>query len=62
MISGFNKLKVDDLNHVQKMLIIQEIWKKSINHSNVIVKYWVACVLVYYNKCKMKFVNNGFNI
>jgi hypothetical protein len=25
-------------------------------------KYWIACVLVYYNKCKMQFVNNGFNI
>ncbi len=23
---------------------------------------WVACVLAYYNKCKMQFVTNGFNI
>jgi hypothetical protein len=51
--NGFNKLKVDDLTHV-KMLIIQEMWKESwLNHSNIIAKYWIACVLVYYNKCNM---------
>jgi hypothetical protein len=38
------------------------MWKKSLNHSNIIIKYWLACVLVYYNKCKIQFVNNGFNI
>jgi hypothetical protein len=59
--SGFNKLKVNDLIHV-KMLIVQKMWKNSLNHSNIIAKYWVTCVLVYYNKCKMQFVNNGFNI
>jgi len=48
----FNKLKVDDSIHV-KMLIVQEMWKNSINHSTIIVKYLVAYVLVYYNKCKM---------
>jgi len=48
----FNKFKVDDSIHV-KMLIIQEMWKNSINHPTIIVKYLVACVLVYYNKCKM---------
>jgi hypothetical protein len=28
----------------------------------MIAKYWVAYVLVYYNKCKMQFVNNCLNI
>jgi hypothetical protein len=59
--NGFNKLKVDDSTHVN-MLIVQEMWKNSLNHSIIIAKYWVACVLVYYNKCKMQFVSNGFNI
>ncbi len=59
--SGFNKFKVDDLIHI-KMLIIQEMWKHSLNHSNIITKYWVTCVLVYYNKWKMQFVSNDFNI
>jgi len=58
--NGFNKFKVDDLTHV-KMLIVQEMWKNSLNHSTIIVKYWVAYVLIYYNNYK-KIVNNGFNI
>jgi hypothetical protein len=62
MNSGFNKLEVDDLTHVHKDVDSSRIWKNSLNHSNVIVKYWVSCVLVYYNKCKMQFANNGFNI
>ncbi len=36
--------------------------KKSLKHSNIIVKRRVACVLVYYNKCKMQFVSNSFSI
>ncbi len=59
--NGFNKLKVDDSTHV-KMLIGQKMWKFSLNHSSINAKYWVACVLIYYNKCKMQFVSNGFNI
>jgi hypothetical protein len=31
---GFNKLKMDDSTHV-KMLIVQEMWKSSLNHSNI---------------------------
>ncbi len=58
---GFNKFKVDDSTHV-KMLIVQNMWKNSLNHSNIITKYWIACVLLCYNKCKMQFVNNSFNI
>ncbi len=59
--SGFNKLIMDDLTHI-KMLAIQEMWKKSLKISSLIVKYWVGCVLIYYKKCKMQFGNNGFNI
>jgi hypothetical protein len=54
-------VKMIDSTHV-KMLIVQKIWKKSLNHSTSITKYWVACVLLYYNKCKMLFVSNSFNI
>jgi hypothetical protein len=57
--SGFIKLKVNDSTHVE-MLIIQKMRKNSLNHSSIIVTYQVACVLVYYNKCKMQFLNNGF--
>jgi hypothetical protein len=57
----FSKLKVNDLIHV-KMLIVQKMWKISLSDSSIITKYWVTCVLVYYNKSKMKFVTNGFNI
>ncbi len=39
--NGFNKFKVDDLTHV-KMLIVQEMWKIPLYHSNIIAKYWVA--------------------
>jgi hypothetical protein len=53
--SGFNKFKVDDSTHVK-------MWKNSLNHPNIIVKYWIVCVLIYHNECKMQFVNNNFNI
>ncbi len=53
---------MDDLSHVHKDVDSSRIWKNSLIHSNVIAKYWVACDLIYYNKCKMQFVNNGFNI
>jgi hypothetical protein len=59
--NSFNKFKMDELTHV-KMLIVQEMWKFSLNHSSIIVKYWVAYVLIYYNNCKILFVNNGFHI
>jgi hypothetical protein len=59
--NGFNKLKVDDSTHV-KMLIVQKMWKFSLNHSSIIAKDWVACVSIYYNKWKMQFVSNGFKI
>jgi hypothetical protein len=32
--NGFNKLKVDDLTHV-KMLIVQKMWKNSLNHAQI---------------------------
>ncbi len=61
MNNGFNKLKVNDSTYV-KMLIVQEMWKYSLNHSNKIAKYWITCVLIYYNKCKMQFLSDDFNI
>ncbi len=45
-----------------RMLIVQKMWKNLLNYSNIITKCWVTHVLIYYNKCKMQFVNNGFNI
>jgi hypothetical protein len=57
--NSFSKFKMDDSTHV-KMLIVQKMWKISLNHSNIIAKHWVACVSIYYNKCKMQLVSNGF--
>jgi len=59
--NGFNKFKMDDLTHVN-MLMIQEMWKNSLNCSSIIIKYWITYFSIYYNKCKMQFVSNGFNI
>ncbi len=59
MNNGFSKFKVDDSTHV-KMLIIQKMLKNSLNHN--IAKYWTTCVSIYSNKCKMQFMNNGFDI
>jgi hypothetical protein len=59
--SDFNKLKVDDLIHV-KILIVQEMWKNSLNHWSIIVIHWIACVLVNYGKYKMQLLSNGFNM
>jgi hypothetical protein len=56
---GFSKLKMDDWTHVN-MLIVQEIWKNLLIRSIIIPKYLIACVLVYYNKCKMQLLSNGF--
>jgi hypothetical protein len=38
------------------------MWKKSLNHSYIIAKHWIACVSIYFNKCKMQLMNNVFNI
>jgi hypothetical protein len=38
------------------------MWKNSLKNSNIIAKDWVAYVSIYFNKCNMKLVNNGFNI
>jgi len=51
---------MNDLIHV-KMLIVQKMWKKPLNHSSIVTIHWVVCVLVYYNNYKMQFVNNNFN-
>jgi hypothetical protein len=49
--NGFNKFKVDDSTNV-KILIVQEMWKNSLNHSGIIAKHWATYVLIYSNKCK----------
>jgi hypothetical protein len=36
---------MEDSAHV-KMLIVQEMWKNSLNHSSIITKYWTTCVLI----------------
>jgi hypothetical protein len=51
-IMVFNKFKANDSIHI-KMLIVQKMWKNSLNHSSKIIKHWIAYVLIYYNKCKM---------
>jgi hypothetical protein len=58
---GFNKFKVDDLTHV-KMNSSKNVKKNSLNHSSIIAKYWMAYVLIYYNKCKRQLVSNDFII
>jgi len=56
-----NVFKKDDSTHV-KILIVQKMWKNSINHLRTIAKHWVALVLIYFIKCKMQLVSNNFNI
>jgi hypothetical protein len=57
--NGFNKFKLDDSTYV-KMLIVQKMWKASLNHSSIIAKH---CVFqCNFNKCKIQLVNNGFKI
>ncbi len=53
--------KVNDSTHVQ-MLIVQEMQKNSLTHSNINVKPKVIkCVSIYISKCNMQCLNNGFN-
>jgi hypothetical protein len=44
--SGFNNVNVDDSTHIN-MLIVQKMWKSSLNYSIIITKYWVTCVLLH---------------
>ncbi len=45
------------------MLIIEEMWKKSLIHSNINVGLKkITCVLLNNGKCKMQLLNNGFNM
>jgi hypothetical protein len=60
MSNGCNTFKVK-FNSWQ-MLIVQKIWKNSLNHLSIMAKDWVACVWIYYNKCKMQPMNNSSNI
>jgi hypothetical protein len=51
-------LKVND-----SVLIIENMWKKSLIYSNIYVGFKiVACVLINYGKCNIQFLNNGFNM
>jgi len=56
--NGFNILKVNG-----SILIIKNMWKKSLIPSNINVGFKiVTCVLIKYGKCKMQFLSNGFNM
>ncbi len=56
MSGGFNKIKMDDSIHV-KMLIIKKMWKDSLNHANIIAKYWVVCVLIFLKESHLVYIN-----
>jgi hypothetical protein len=57
-----NILKVNGSTHVH-MLIIEEMWKKSLIHSNINVGFkTITCVLINYGKYKMQLLSNGFNM
>jgi hypothetical protein len=44
-------------------LIIEEMWKQSLIHPNINVRFEiVTCVLINYSECKMQHLNNGFNM
>jgi hypothetical protein len=62
MNNGCNTSKMNDSTKVQLLLIVQEMWKKSLTYSSINVKHYVVvCVLIYTNKCNMQHLNNGFN-
>jgi hypothetical protein len=54
----FNILKLNG-----STLIIEQMWKKSLIHSNINVGFKiVTCVLINYDKCKMQLLNDVFNM
>jgi hypothetical protein len=56
--NGFNILKVNG-----SILIIEEMWKKSVIRSNINVSFKIVrFVLINYGKCKIQLVNSGFNM
>jgi hypothetical protein len=56
--NGFGILKVNGL-----ILIIEEMWSKSLIHLNINVEFKiVTCVLINYGKCKMQLLSNGFSM
>jgi len=56
--NGFDTLKVNGLT-----LIIEKMWKKSLIHFNINVKFKIVTFLkINYGKCKMKLLSNSFNI
>jgi hypothetical protein len=44
------------------MLVVQKMWKNSLNHSSIIAKHQFTYVSIYINKSKMQLVNNSFSI
>jgi hypothetical protein len=55
--NDFNILKVNG-----SILIIEEMWKKSLIHPNINVEFKIViCVLSNYDTCKMQLLNNCFN-
>jgi hypothetical protein len=44
------------------MLIVQKMWKQSLSQFEYHYKILSCMFLIYFNKCKMQFVNNSFNI
>jgi hypothetical protein len=56
--NGFNILKING-----STLIIEEMWKKSFIHSHINVRFKIVrFILIYYGKCKMQLLNDGFNM
>jgi hypothetical protein len=52
MDTDFNILEMNGSTHVH-MLIIEEMWKKSLIHCNINVGLIVTRVLINYDKCIM---------
>jgi hypothetical protein len=62
MNNGCNTFKMNDSTKVQLLLIVQEMWKKSLTYSSINVKHYVVmCVSIYTNKWNMQHLNYGFN-
>jgi hypothetical protein len=56
--NGFNIL-----NMIGSILIIKDMWNKSLIHSNINMGFKiVGYVLINYNKCQMQLLNNDFNM
>jgi hypothetical protein len=60
-VGDLTTFKLNDSIHMQ-MSLVQEMWKKSLNHSNINVRHYVLmCVSIYIYKCNMQCLNFFFN-